>query len=312
MFFETFLFMCVGCRANLTTTPFTQLTQDYEVCRSDMQTVFLNQLGNTVGNMGVFAPVITFLVLTLMFFIQKCTGFKIPTRYGAEEKKEILDQLAITLLLIKEGKLNPTKLIYGTSSAAIKRQQSHAASAMPLLPHHPSSRRRLAFGAGGAGAESSTSPRSMDDSHLNLYSSSDMAGGYTSSSLEHLALELKSLEKMKFHKLHKLPIAATTPTPLAGSHSNSQSFSGNRGESMKKLIPTNPQLVSATSSLKQPPFVAELVPIVDQDEEQGYGGGSRKVDKGPPPPSIKYPSVKASAVIESYSPRSIPDEVLEL
>jgi hypothetical protein len=81
-------------RNNLTVTPFTTLTQDYEVCQADLQTVFLNQLGNTVGNMGVFAPIIIFLVVTVMFVFQKCTGFKIPTRYGAEEKKEILDQLA--------------------------------------------------------------------------------------------------------------------------------------------------------------------------------------------------------------------------
>jgi hypothetical protein len=265
-----------------------------------MQTVFLNQLGNTVGNMGVFAPLITFVVLTLMFFFQKCTGFKIPTRYGAEEKKEILDQLAITLLLIKEGKLNPTKLIHGTS---IKRQQSHAVSAMPLLPSHPSSRRRLAFGQ-----DSSLSPRSMDDSHLNLYSTSEVG-----TSLEHLALELKSLERMKFHKLNKLPCAAnaaaSAPTPLGVSHSNSQSFSGGRMSSSNKLATQHSNkgnFVPATSSVKQP-FVAELVPIEDHDEEQGIGG--RKSAKLAP---LKVPSVKASAPVENFSPRSVPEEILEL
>jgi hypothetical protein len=64
-----------------------------------------------MGNMGVATPAILFMLLMIVFLIEKLCRVRIPKKYSASEKQELLEQLAITLLIIRDGKVTSEEVL---------------------------------------------------------------------------------------------------------------------------------------------------------------------------------------------------------
>jgi hypothetical protein len=90
-------------------TPFAPLDQEYVVCRATTQNALINSVGVSASNLGILAPITVLLVLGCVYAYQRCTGRYVPRGYTQANKDEVLDQLAVLLLLVKNGKLQEQK-----------------------------------------------------------------------------------------------------------------------------------------------------------------------------------------------------------
>jgi hypothetical protein len=93
------------CRDRLIEQPYAPLTQQYQTCRNDPTTAFLNQAGVSAGNVSLLSPFGVLLVLALLGAYQFCTGAVIPRAYSRQEKDAALDALAVALLLVRDRRL---------------------------------------------------------------------------------------------------------------------------------------------------------------------------------------------------------------
>lgn len=89
----------------LVDVPFAPLTQQYQTCRNDPFTAFVNQAGVSAGNVGLLTPAGVLLVLLLLAAYQRFTGRAIPKTYSASEKESALNALAVALLLIRDKRV---------------------------------------------------------------------------------------------------------------------------------------------------------------------------------------------------------------
>lgn len=90
-------------RQKLIVTPFAPLIQDYQTCTTDAQTAFIDQVGITLGNMGLVTPFIVAVVILLIYTYQECFGQPIMEMgYSVDAKEEMMDNLVISLLLSKD------------------------------------------------------------------------------------------------------------------------------------------------------------------------------------------------------------------
>lgn len=93
------------CRRQLVEVPFAPLTQQYQTCRNDPFTAFVNQAGVSAGNVGLLSPAGVLLVLCLLAAYQHFTGRVIPRTYSSAEKESALNALAVALLLIRDQRV---------------------------------------------------------------------------------------------------------------------------------------------------------------------------------------------------------------
>ncbi len=90
-------------RQKLINTPFAPLIQDYQTCTTDPQSAFIDQVGITLGNMGLVTPFIVAIVILIIYTYQECFGHPIMEMgYTVDAKEEMLDNLVTSLLLSKD------------------------------------------------------------------------------------------------------------------------------------------------------------------------------------------------------------------
>jgi hypothetical protein len=198
------------------------------------------------------------------------------------------------LLLIKEGKLNPSRLIRNTRLSAANVPQGRAAvhpyplvgmlsdvSAATMGGNSAKQRRNkilpAVIGTAGAGDEGES-----------VAGNTTMALPEYGTSLELLALELKSLEKLKIHKLHKLSTSnggrnsTGTTRGWLGSRSQSSSAVGGKDRgiqlmkqaSLQSTTSSGPPILyhqNATSSNNVLAGVEEIEDVVIGDIESALG-----------------------------------------
>ncbi len=58
-----------------------------------------------MGNVGAFTPLVALIFLLIIYIFQKTFGVKVPKKYSEDQKKEILDSLAISMLLLRDEKI---------------------------------------------------------------------------------------------------------------------------------------------------------------------------------------------------------------
>jgi hypothetical protein len=102
-------------RQMLIDTPFAPLLERYQECTVDASSAFVNQVGITLGNMGIVIPFIALFFLFLLHMYQHFSGHHIFVGYTVDEKDAALDALATSLLLAKEHlevvrRLNPKQV----------------------------------------------------------------------------------------------------------------------------------------------------------------------------------------------------------
>lgn len=90
-------------REELIDTPFAPLTQDYQKCHEQKSTVILSQAGSTVGNVSILAPFCIAAILVCVYYAQVCGLASIKKTYTNAEKEEALQDLALKLLLVRDG-----------------------------------------------------------------------------------------------------------------------------------------------------------------------------------------------------------------
>lgn len=91
-------------RELLIETPFTSLNEPYEQCHNDPTTVLFNQIGVSVGNVAVIAPLCIVLVLFLLSVFSAVFNITIPKSYSQFDKDRALNHFAIGLLLAQDKK----------------------------------------------------------------------------------------------------------------------------------------------------------------------------------------------------------------
>jgi len=91
---------------NMIDTPFADLVQAYMTCVDPMRTLLLNNLGIATGNVGALLPIGVAFLLIFVHIYSHYADKKIFSEYSPEKMKESLDQLALLLLLQKDGKLS--------------------------------------------------------------------------------------------------------------------------------------------------------------------------------------------------------------
>jgi hypothetical protein len=57
------------------------------------------------GNLGLLTPFIALFFSLMIFLYQRCFNTRLPRGYAQAEKDDVLNQLAVLLLLAKDGKL---------------------------------------------------------------------------------------------------------------------------------------------------------------------------------------------------------------
>ncbi|RYG66181.1 hypothetical protein EON64_10345, partial [archaeon] len=92
-------------RQQLIDTPFAPLDQEYLVCRNSIQNTLINSVGVSVSNTQLVTPFAILFVLLLILSYQKCCGVYVPRGYNKNDKEQIIDDLAVLLLLAKDHKL---------------------------------------------------------------------------------------------------------------------------------------------------------------------------------------------------------------
>jgi hypothetical protein len=80
------------------------LTQDYLECRNDPFTVITNQAGAAVGNLSLLSPFIVIFILLVLDFFRNFCRWNIPNGFKRSEKDDVLDDIAVNLLLITKNK----------------------------------------------------------------------------------------------------------------------------------------------------------------------------------------------------------------
>eukprot|EP01039_Chlorochromonas_danica_P002655 gene2655-2899_t len=90
----------------LVSTPFAQLSQEYTVCKQSLYNSVINSVGVASANVSLFSPLVIILFLWLALVVQKCSGHAWPRGYHQRDKDELIDDLAVTLLLLRDGKLS--------------------------------------------------------------------------------------------------------------------------------------------------------------------------------------------------------------
>lgn len=90
-------------RGKLISTPFAPLTQDYLKCHYGTSTVFLTQLGVSVGNLSAITPICVLLFVIVIGIYQHLAGVEIPSvSYSKTEKDDALNALAFSLLVARD------------------------------------------------------------------------------------------------------------------------------------------------------------------------------------------------------------------
>lgn len=85
--------------------PFAELVQAYMTCLDPVRTMLLNNLGISTGNVGCLLPIGVAFLLVCVHIYSHFTDKKVFFDYSAVKVKGVLEQLALLLLLHKEGKL---------------------------------------------------------------------------------------------------------------------------------------------------------------------------------------------------------------
>lgn len=85
------------------TSPFAPLTQEYEKCHYSSSTVFLTQLGVSVGNLSAITPFCVIVFIGLVGLYQYVAGIHIPAiSYSKTEKDDALNAFAVSLLVARD------------------------------------------------------------------------------------------------------------------------------------------------------------------------------------------------------------------
>jgi hypothetical protein len=108
----------------LISVPFSELVQDYTTCTYQSSYVFLSQLGAAMGTLDILIPLAILLTMILSYFYQTLWKDPIPKSYSKEEKEDIIEELAVSLLLTRDH----VNLVNGNTRHNRKR-----------VIHHPSS-----------------------------------------------------------------------------------------------------------------------------------------------------------------------------
>lgn len=90
---------------HLVYTPFANLAQEYVNCNTSTYNAFVNSLGIAMGNVNTITPILVALMVGFIFFLAGMMNINIRQTYGQSEKDEIIDKLALGLLLARDGNL---------------------------------------------------------------------------------------------------------------------------------------------------------------------------------------------------------------
>lgn len=85
-------------------TPPLPLYQRYQQCKYSTNQTLINQTGTTFGNMSILIPLCGFLIIILVKLYGRLCDKNRPHRYSKKEVKSALDSMAISLLMVRDGR----------------------------------------------------------------------------------------------------------------------------------------------------------------------------------------------------------------
>lgn len=105
---ETVLDIIPCHRARVRSTPFSPLTQEYEVCQNDPVQTISDNLGIASGDISLVLPLWILLIVFLIHSVQRCGvrhggSSMLRRRFPAKARGDVLDQLAVMLLHEQEA-----------------------------------------------------------------------------------------------------------------------------------------------------------------------------------------------------------------
>jgi hypothetical protein len=108
----------------LIASPFAPLLQEYQKCYNPPTSVFLTEFGVSLSNIGAITPFCVLFFLGCIYLYQKLTGDVIPQAYNKNERDEVLNAFAISLLLGRDRQRIRRVSTYHTDHDAFLRQDS--------------------------------------------------------------------------------------------------------------------------------------------------------------------------------------------
>ncbi len=101
-------------------------------CKQNFSTVFINQAGIAVANTRLLIPMLVVFILFLLQLFQQLSGSAIPYKYSDARKQNVIDKLAITLLLHQDKAIVYNEGTYSLTHSFI---HSFIHSLTHLLPY---------------------------------------------------------------------------------------------------------------------------------------------------------------------------------
>ena len=153
--------------SRLASTPPASLQENYFICKAGAWDAFVSAVGTMFGNTALTVPIVVLVSIHLLFLTQWLFCIFIPRTYTAEEKAEIINGIALRLLLLRDSRHEADEEHLVIIAGLLKElQNTHEETEVFFLREHEkerlarigaamTTRAEVAAGDGGGGDSSS-------------------------------------------------------------------------------------------------------------------------------------------------------------
>ena len=80
------------------------LQESYFICHNSKYDAFVTAVGNAFGNTAIATPIVIIIFIHVFFALQWVLQLYIPRTYTTDEKSEVLDGVALRILMLRDGR----------------------------------------------------------------------------------------------------------------------------------------------------------------------------------------------------------------